>query len=80
MTRLLIATIALIAGVAQPGQTQEPEEQKAVLITGASTGIGRIMGRTEGAIKLLYYRTLKSLRTDMLDPLAEDGNSPEANS
>jgi len=27
--------------------------------------IGQIMGRTEGAIKLLYYRTLRSLRQDM---------------
>ena len=27
--------------------------------------IGRIMGRTEGAIKLLYYRTLRSLRQEM---------------
>jgi RNA polymerase sigma-70 factor (ECF subfamily) len=41
--------------------------------------IGRIMGRTEGAIKLLYYRTLKSLRKEMLGPMAKDGNDPEAN-
>ncbi|MFN2222218.1 MAG: sigma-70 family RNA polymerase sigma factor [Chloroflexota bacterium] len=27
--------------------------------------IGQIMGRTEGAIKLLYYRTLQSLRQEM---------------
>lgn len=27
--------------------------------------IGQIMGRTEGAIKLLYYRTLQSLRKEM---------------
>jgi len=27
--------------------------------------IGQIMGRTEGAIKLLYYRTLRSLRQEM---------------
>ena len=28
--------------------------------------IGRIMGRSEGAIKLLYFRTLRSLRADLL--------------
>lgn len=27
--------------------------------------IGQIMGRTEGAIKLLYYRTLRSLREEL---------------
>jgi RNA polymerase sigma-70 factor (ECF subfamily) len=28
--------------------------------------IGQIMGRTEGAIKLLYYRTLQALRQEMI--------------
>jgi RNA polymerase sigma-70 factor (ECF subfamily) len=28
--------------------------------------IGQIMGRTEGAVKLLYYRTLQSLRKEMV--------------
>ncbi len=27
--------------------------------------IGQIMGRTEGAVKSLYHRTLLTLRTDM---------------
>jgi RNA polymerase sigma-70 factor (ECF subfamily) len=30
--------------------------------------IGAIMGRSEGAIKSLYHRTLLSLREDMLSP------------
>jgi RNA polymerase sigma-70 factor (ECF subfamily) len=29
--------------------------------------IGRIMGRSEGAIKSLYYRTLAALREDLKD-------------
>ena len=32
--------------------------------------IGRIMGRSEGAIKSLYYRTLTMLRNDLGDELS----------
>jgi NAD(P)-dependent dehydrogenase (short-subunit alcohol dehydrogenase family) len=46
MNRLLIATLVLICGVAQPVQAQDDEGKKAVLITGASTGIGRNMAET----------------------------------
>jgi hypothetical protein len=34
--------------------------------------IGLIMGRTEGAIKSLYHRTLSTLREDLVGPL-DDG-------
>jgi RNA polymerase sigma-70 factor (ECF subfamily) len=34
--------------------------------------IGQIMGRTEGAVKSLYHRTLLSLRSDMQDRLIEE--------
>jgi RNA polymerase sigma-70 factor (ECF subfamily) len=38
--------------------------------------IGQIMGRTEGAVKSLYHRTLLSLREDMEGiPLSERANS-----
>jgi RNA polymerase sigma-70 factor (ECF subfamily) len=51
---------------------QLPPERQEVLILKfvermPNAEIGRIMGRTEGAIKLLYYRTLKSLREDLRD-------------
>jgi len=38
--------------------------------------IGQIMGRTEGAVKSLYHRTLLSLRNDMQDRLVEEFNPP----
>ncbi len=34
--------------------------------------IGQIMGRTEGAVKSLYHRTLLSLRNDMQEKLVEE--------
>jgi RNA polymerase sigma-70 factor (ECF subfamily) len=34
--------------------------------------IGQIMGRTEGAVKSLYHRTLLSLRVDMDTVTKED--------
>ena len=39
--------------------------------------IGQIMGRTEGAVKSLYHRTLLSLRNDMQDRLIEEFTPPE---
>ena len=38
--------------------------------------IGQIMGRTEGAVKSLYHRTLLSLRNDMQDRLVEEFKLP----
>ncbi len=38
--------------------------------------IGRIMGRTEGAIKSLYHRTLNALRDDIIASLAADDAGP----
>lgn len=38
--------------------------------------IGEIMGRTEGAIKSLYHRTLNSLRDDMIAGLAAQEAGP----
>lgn len=38
--------------------------------------IGEIMGRTEGAIKSLYHRTLNSLRDDMIAYLAAKDAGP----
>jgi len=38
----------------------------------SNTEIGAIMGRSEGAIKSLYHRTLIALREDLLDP-GEEG-------
>lgn len=35
--------------------------------------IGQVMGRTEGAIKSLYHRTLVVLREDLAGELAELG-------
>ena len=70
---------ALLAAIRQ----LPPERQELLILKFVermpNAEIGRIMGRTEGAIKLLYYRTLKSLREDMLGPMAKDGNDPEAN-
>jgi RNA polymerase sigma-70 factor (ECF subfamily) len=34
--------------------------------------IGQIMGRTEGAVKSLYHRTLLSLRSDMQGRLGDE--------
>jgi RNA polymerase sigma-70 factor (ECF subfamily) len=38
----------------------------------SNTEIGEIMGRTEGAIKSLYHRTLAALRDDLLAGLDQD--------
>jgi len=46
-----------------------PERQEVLILKFVermpNAQIGQIMGRSEGAIKLLYYRTLRSLREDM---------------
>lgn len=39
--------------------------------------IGRIMGRTEGAIKSLYHRTLNALRDEMTNEMAQGGGGEE---
>lgn len=39
--------------------------------------IGRIMGRTEGAIKSLYHRTLNSLRDELSRPPSPNGAGPK---
>jgi RNA polymerase sigma-70 factor (ECF subfamily) len=39
--------------------------------------IGEIMGRTEGAIKSLYHRTLNSLREDLAQAMAKSGESED---
>jgi len=64
-----------------------PERQQLLILKFvdhlSNAEIGQIMGRTEGAIKSLYHRTLLSLRDDlvelvpgeMLAPLPENGES-----
>lgn len=59
-----------------------PPERQELLILKHSEGlsnaeIGRIMGRSEGAIKSLYYRTLISLKRDLQrkEGLADDGEA-----
>lgn len=39
--------------------------------------IGRIMGRTEGAIKSLYHRTLNALRDELASEMARSGDDGE---
>jgi RNA polymerase sigma-70 factor (ECF subfamily) len=36
--------------------------------------IGETMGRSEGAVKSLYHRTLLSLRDEMMESEMEDAN------
>jgi len=56
---------ALLAAIRQ----LPPERQELLILKFVermpNAEIGQIMGRTEGAIKLLYYRTLRSLRQEM---------------
>ncbi len=52
---------------------QLPEERQELLILKfvqqlSNAEVAQIMGRTEGAIKSLYHRTLLSLRDDLLKP------------
>jgi RNA polymerase sigma-70 factor, ECF subfamily len=42
--------------------------------------IGQIMGRTEGAVKSLYHRTLLSLRFELQTMSSEDKSSGEMGS
>lgn len=58
-----------------------PEDRQQLLILKfaerlSNAKIGEIMGRTEGAIKSLYHRTLNALR-DEIRELAEGGNQGE---
>ena len=46
MKRLLIAALVLLGGMFEPSLAQDNDGQKAVLITGASSGIGRNMAET----------------------------------
>jgi RNA polymerase sigma-70 factor, ECF subfamily len=52
-----------------------PERQQLIILKFvehmSNSEIGQIMGRTEGAVKSLYHRTLLSLRVEM-DTLSED--------
>jgi RNA polymerase sigma-70 factor (ECF subfamily) len=55
-----------------------PSERQQLLILKfverlSNAEIGRIMGRTEGAIKSLYHRTLNGLREDLLGTAPQDG-------
>ena len=55
-----------------------PADRQELLILKLSQGlsnaaIGQIMGRSEGAVKQLYYRTLQALRRE-LDPVREERN------
>jgi len=57
-----------------------PEDRQQLLILKFVEGlsnveIGQIMGRSEGAIKSLYYRTLLSLR-EMLEETSEGEEKP----
>ncbi|MGQ9501552.1 MAG: RNA polymerase sigma factor [Anaerolineae bacterium] len=59
-----------------------PEDRQQLLILKFVEGlsnveIGQIMGRSEGAVKSLYYRTLLSLR-EMLEETSEQGGNPGA--
>jgi RNA polymerase sigma-70 factor (ECF subfamily) len=54
-----------------------PADRQELLILKLSQGlsnaeIGQIMGRSEGAIKQLYYRTLRALRSDLESPRKEE--------
>jgi RNA polymerase sigma-70 factor (ECF subfamily) len=60
-----------------------PEDRQLLLILKfvermSNAEIGEIMGRTEGAIKSLYHRTLNSLREEFarLDVASDDGARP----
>ena len=58
-----------------------PEERQQLLILKfverlSNAEIGQVMGRTEGAIKSLYHRTLNSLREELVGARAhEDGGA-----
>jgi RNA polymerase sigma-70 factor (ECF subfamily) len=65
MIELMEDREALLAAIRQ----LPPERQELLIFKFVerlpNAEIGQIMGRTEGAIKLLYYRTLQSLRREM---------------
>jgi RNA polymerase sigma-70 factor (ECF subfamily) len=54
-----------------------PERQQLIILKFvehmSNAEIGQIMGRTEGAVKSLYHRTLRALRMDM-ESLSKDEN------
>ncbi len=59
-----------------------PEERQELLILKfaeqlSNAEVGHIMGRTEGAIKSLYHRTLLSLRDELLQSVGAAHSSPD---
>ncbi len=59
-----------------------PEERQELLILKfaeqlSNAEVGHIMGRTEGAIKSLYHRTLLSLRDELLQSVEAVHSSPD---
>lgn len=61
---------------------QLPEDRQQLLILKfidhlSNAEIGEIMGKTEGAIKSLYHRTLVSLRKELLAPVKVDMQSAD---
>lgn len=57
-----------------------PERQQLLILKFverlSNAEIGEVMGRTEGAIKSLYHRTLNALRDDMIASLAAEEAGP----
>jgi RNA polymerase sigma-70 factor (ECF subfamily) len=56
-----------------------PEERQELLILKfveqmSNAEVGQIMGRTEGAIKSLYHRTLLALRDELIQSAAASSN------
>ena len=71
MNRFLIATLLLLGGLLEPSLAQDGDSQKAVLITGASSGIGRNMAETlarEGYF--VYAGARESKQTSKRFPLS----------
>jgi RNA polymerase sigma-70 factor (ECF subfamily) len=60
-----------------------PEDRKELLVLKfvdqlTNAEIAKIMGRTEGAIKSLYHRTLVALRQDLMAQRTEQGHEEES--
>lgn len=69
-----------IARLMQHVRQLPPERQQLLILKFVerlpNAKIGEIMGRTEGAIKSLYHRTLNALRDDFIASLAADEAGP----